>query len=275
MSAESSSHRLPTNVCPSRYDLIIVPDFDDFTFQGHVKITIRVSSETNTIVLNSHHLTYPSRSRNQSAGDGATETQILQPFVTLTSVHSSSSPSLSSLEAVSVSVDSARQRASFIFPISFSPGDYVLSILYSGEINDKLCGFYRSSYTRPAAAVAAGASPTGVFLCTQFQPTDARKAFPCWDEPASKAVFALTLIVPINTKDGKGTLTALGNGPVVKKELTAGSEEEKKQGGGGGGGGEEDPYEVRIPLMVSVIHPVVIAGCSVILPSCPLILSPG
>jgi puromycin-sensitive aminopeptidase len=60
---------------------------------------------------------------------------------------------------------------------------------FSGELNDKMKGFYRSKYTTPAGVVRNGA-------VTQFEATDARRAFPCWDEPAVKATFDVTLVVP-------------------------------------------------------------------------------
>ena len=58
-----------------------------------------------------------------------------------------------------------------------------------GSLNDRLHGFYRSTYKD-----AAGASHT--IAATQFEATDARRGFPCWDEPAFKAVFGVTLVDP-------------------------------------------------------------------------------
>jgi aminopeptidase N len=66
----------------------------------------------------------------------------------------------------------------------------VLSIDYAGTINDKMTGFYRSSYVDPKTG---GTKFMGV---TQFEATDARKAFPCWDEPSMKATFAISITAP-------------------------------------------------------------------------------
>ena len=69
----------------------------------------------------------------------------------------------------------------------------------------RACRFYRSKYTN--------AQKEEVYMgVTQFEPTDARRALPCWDEPAIKATFVVTLVVP-------KALTALSNMPVVRSTL--------------------------------------------------------
>ncbi|XP_023932531.1 puromycin-sensitive aminopeptidase, partial [Lingula anatina] len=75
-----------------------------------------------------------------------------------------------------------------------------LHFSFTGILNDKMRGFYRSKYTHPNGETRHGA-------VTQFEATDARRAFPCWDEPAVKATFDVTLVVP---KDR----VALSNMPV-------------------------------------------------------------
>ena len=71
---------------------------------------------------------------------------------------------------------------------SSRPGDLTLETRFRGILNDKLRGFYRSTFVD-----ADGVEQ--VIATTQFEATDARRAFPCWDEPAHKAVFAVTLVV--------------------------------------------------------------------------------
>lgn len=97
------------------------------------------------------------------------------------------------------SVDEKTHVLSIAFGEALQGGtSAVLTIEFEGEINDKMAGFYRSQYTDKESG-----APTHMYA-TQFEATDARKAFPCWDEPAVKAVFEITLVVP-------GTLTALSN----------------------------------------------------------------
>lgn len=89
--------------------------------------------------------------------------------------------------------------------------DFVLTLMYSGRILDDLAGFYRSAYTAPGDDPATAKRH---MLATQFSPTDARRAFPCADEPDLKATFDVTLAVPEGW-------TALGNMP-AKSVSTAG-----------------------------------------------------
>jgi puromycin-sensitive aminopeptidase len=90
-----------------------------------------------------------------------------------------------------------------------APGHYALQIQFAGVLNDKLHGFYRSVYKDADGRDQPLAS-------TQFESTDARRAFPCWDEPAFKAVFQVTLVV-----DEK--LTAISNARVIRETAIAGT----------------------------------------------------
>ena len=71
---------------------------------------------------------------------------------------------------------------------------------FVGVLNDKMCGFYNSTYTQ--------AGEKKEMATTQFEATDARRSFPCWDEPALKATFTFTLTVP-------EAMTAVSNMPVT------------------------------------------------------------
>jgi len=79
-----------------------------------------------------------------------------------------------------------------------------LHLDFGGELNDKLVGFYRSTYEGPSG-------DTEVIATSHFEATDARRAFPCWDEPDLKAVFGVTLVIAPG-------LTALSNGPEVERQ---------------------------------------------------------
>ena len=91
-------------------------------------------------------------------------------------------------------------------PITLKTGSKAsLTIEYTGVISDKLAGFYRSFYEDKAS------KQKRVIGVTQFEATDARKAFPCWDEPSVKATFSISLIIPQN-------LVALSNMDEASRE---------------------------------------------------------
>src|SRR5438093_2804381 len=105
-------------------------------------------------------------------------------------------------------VDEAAERCRITWPSDIAPGAWRLGLAFTGTRNDKLRGFYRSSYKDPTGEQR-------LMAATQFEATDARRAFPCWDEPAFKAVFAVTLVI-----DSK--LTAVSNTSVVSERVERG-----------------------------------------------------
>lgn len=87
-----------------------------------------------------------------------------------------------------VSYDESTQTTKFAFEKSIPKGSKAqLEIKFTGDLNDKMAGFYRSTYKNADGS-------TGILATTQMEPTDARRAFPCFDEPALKAEFTITLI---------------------------------------------------------------------------------
>ena len=82
-----------------------------------------------------------------------------------------------------VAIDKEKQQATFTFPYTLPVGKAILHIQYSGILNNELRGFYLSKTAKRNYAV------------TQFESTDARRAFPCFDEPAFKATYDVSLIV--------------------------------------------------------------------------------
>ena len=174
---ESTPYKLSRAVLPLNYDLVLQPDLEKFTFSGHETLELEVVEATNEIVLN--------------AIDLDIEFQRLT-----TSDNVVAAPP-------TVTVDEELERISFLFEEELSPGKVVMDLAFEGTLNDQLRGFYRSQYVDDDGNERYLAS-------TQFEATDARRAFPCWDEPAFKATFDVTLIVP----DG---LAAISNTAVISE----------------------------------------------------------
>jgi puromycin-sensitive aminopeptidase len=155
-------YRLPTTVVPSRYDLRLEPDLEAATFAGQEIVAITVSEPVTEILLNAAELAIQSVRVQTADGDVVDGTATL---------------------------DEAAERARLTFPRPIPSGEHRLTLHFTGILNDRLHGFYRSTY-KDAAGVAH------TIAATQFEATDARRGFPCWDEPAFKAVFGVTLVIP-------------------------------------------------------------------------------
>ncbi len=171
-------YRLPRSVIPTRYDLRIEPDLDAFTFTGSVRIIVEIEDAISEIVMNVHQIDV-----------GAASLRCDQGLLTLTPTY-----------------DTEAQRVSLRLPETVAPGDGVVEIDFTGILNDELVGFYRSSFTDVDGVKQ-------VVATTQFEATDARRAFPCFDEPDMKAVFGITLVVPED-------LTAVSNSAEIARVPT-------------------------------------------------------
>lgn len=79
--------------------------------------------------------------------------------------------------------------ANFLFEKNLPVSDATLEMNFEGELNNKMKGFYRSKYFTTDMKERYGA-------VTQFEATDARRCFPCWDEPAVKATFDISMTIP-------------------------------------------------------------------------------
>ena len=176
MAEPSSIHRLPTSVEPQHYDLTLSPDLGSATFTGEERVRVVVHEAVTEIVLNAAELEIHSAELVSDEGERRDGTVVL---------------------------DADNQRATITLDREAAPGPWTLGLTFSGILNDKLRGFYRSTFTDDAG-------DEHVIATTQFESTDARRAFPCWDEPDRKATFGVTLIVD-------DALTAISNSPIEEE----------------------------------------------------------
>ena len=109
-------------------------------------------------------------------------------------------------------LEPAHERARLSFERALEPGEWTLRIVFRGILNDKLHGFYRSTYKDAKGN-------THLVASTQFEATDARRAIPCWDEPALKARFKVRLVID----EG---LSAFSNGGVESERSLGGGKRE-------------------------------------------------
>ena len=149
------AQRLPTDVTPQHYSLTLEPDLKAATFTGKEEIDVTLDKPSNSITLNAVQITFQTVT---ITADGNTQT-------------------------ANVTENKADEQAILHVDKEIPAGAATIKIEYTGILNDQLRGFYLSKAAHRNYAV------------TQFEPTDARRAFPSFDEPAMKATFSTTLIV--------------------------------------------------------------------------------
>ncbi len=150
-------YRLPKTASPNRYDIELRPDLETATFSGSETIRLTAGQPTTELVLN------------------AIELEITEATL--------------GTRNLAVAYETETERVRLSDGAEIPAGEHELHLRFTGILNDKLHGFYRSTFTDEDGA-------EHVIATTQFEATDARRAFPCWDEPEYKAVFGVSLVVP-------------------------------------------------------------------------------
>jgi aminopeptidase N len=167
-SAVSHAQRLPEGVVPIHYTLSFSPDIPAARFAGHEEIQVHLPKPTDAITLNAADIQFNMATVQSSEGR----------------------------QEAHVALDPSHETATLQLANPVAAGDAVIEIDFTGILNDKLRGFY----------LVHGKARN--YASTQFESTDARRAFPAFDEPALKATFDISLTVD----EGD---TAISNGAIV------------------------------------------------------------
>jgi tricorn protease interacting factor F2/3 len=145
-------------VAPKNYQIHLIPDFDNFTFTGNVTLIVEAQTAIEELCLNILELTIFSCA-----------VELNDDFV-----------------ECAFETDTEKEELKILLPQKIE-GDIRIKIRYEGMINDKMAGFYRSQYV--------SSEKTKHIAVTQFEESDARRAFPCMDHPGKKATFDIIMDV--------------------------------------------------------------------------------
>jgi tricorn protease interacting factor F2/3 len=140
------------------YKIFLDPDLERFQFAGTAEITLETGIAVDEIAMNA-----------------------LDLIITTCSVRQAEA-----LLPCSQTLDMKKEELKIRLPVAVC-GRFVLVVTYQGHINDSMAGFYRSSYVYQGSR--------RFIAVTQFQESDARRAFPCLDHPSQKAAFDIEIVV--------------------------------------------------------------------------------
>ena len=171
--------KLPKEVVPTEYSIRIVPNIDKLMFTGTETVKLSVHSSVHQLVLNA-----------------------LELAITRASVDGKALPQSA------IKIDEKAELLTLELPSELSAGDHTLALTFSGKINQQGQGLFYMRYQEQ------GTGAKKIALGTQFEATDARRLFPCWDEPSFRARFQLTAVVPENW-------LAVSNMPIESEEKIA------------------------------------------------------
>ncbi len=171
LASPCSAQRLPGGATPEHYSLWFAPDFHTDTFRGRATIDVRLEKPSRTITLHAAEIEF---GQVQVVADNGVMSQ-----------------------TATVTLNDKNETATLTVPKEMPAGPAKIGMSYKGILNDKLRGFYLSKANGREYAVS------------QMEATDARRAFPCFDEPAYKATFGIEMM--IDEKD-----VAISNGKQIR-----------------------------------------------------------
>ena len=182
-SFKDTSGKLPKEVVPTDYSVRIIPDIDKLTFAGTETVKLDVRSRVRQLVLNALEL------KIEAASIDGKE-----------------------LPASAIKIDEKNDLLALALPSELATGEHTLTLRFTGKINEQGQGLFYMRYQEQGS----GARKT--MLGSQFEATDARRFFPCWDEPVFRARFQLTAVVPENW-------LGVSNMPIENEKKIAGGKE--------------------------------------------------
>ena len=180
---EDTPGKLPKEVVPIEYSVRIVPSIDKFTFTGTETVKLNVRRPVRQLVLNALELEVADASIDGKA-----------------------------LPDSAIKIDKKSELLTLALPSELAAGDHTLALSFAGKINQQGQGLFYVPYQEH------GSGTKKIMLATQFEATDARRFFPCWDEPVFRARFQLTVVVPENW-------LAVSNMPIESEETSAAGKE--------------------------------------------------
>ena len=175
--------KLPKDVVPTEYSVRIVPDIDKLTFTGTETVKLNVRRPVRQLVLNA-----------------------LELKIEMASVDGKELP------GSVIKTDSKNELLTLALLSGLATGEHTLTLRFTGKINEQGQGLFYMRYQEQ------GTGARKIMLGSQFEATDARRFFPCWDEPVFRARFQLTAVVPEKW-------LAVSNMPVESEKKIAGGKE--------------------------------------------------
>ena len=175
--------KLPKDVVPTDYSVRIVPDIDKLTFAGTETVKLNVRRRVRELVLNALELKIEAASIDGKELPGSV-----------------------------IKTNTKNELLTLALPSGLAAGEHTLTFGFTGKINEQGQGLFYMRYQEQ------GTGARKIMLGSQFEATDARRFFPCWDEPVFRARFQLTAVVPENW-------LAVSNMPVESEKKIAGGKE--------------------------------------------------